>query len=67
MSPFFYSPLADFIFIFFIVAQHHACVVFIALPADLAMVLTQGFYFAFAFFLLFLENKYSLAQRGSKG
>ena len=59
------SPLAGFIFFFlFLVAQLHACVVCIALPASLAMVPTQGFYFAFAAFLLFLENKYALARRG---
>ena len=41
------QPLEGFIFFFlFIVAQLHACVVSIALPACLA----QGFYFAFAFF-----------------
>ena len=53
---------------FFIVAQLHACVVCIALPANLAVVPTRGFYFVyFCFLCLFLENKYTLARRGSKG
>ena len=64
---FFLSPLVDFFF-FFIVAQLHACVVCIALPASLAVVPTQDFYFAFAIFslLLFLENMLWLGG-GSKG
>jgi len=46
--------VTDFIFFFlFIVAQLHACVVCIAIPAGLAVVPTQRFYFAFAIFLLF--------------
>ena len=45
---FLYSPLVDFIF-FFIVAQLHAYVVCIVLPADLAVVLTWGSYFVFCF------------------
>ena len=52
-----------FSFFLFIVAQLHACVVCIALPAGLAVVPTQGFYFAFAFFFLILKNKYALARR----
>ena len=46
----FFSSLAfcGFYFLFlFIVAQLHACVVCIALPADLAVVPTQGSYFVF--------------------
>ena len=40
----------DFIFFFlFIVSQLHACVVCIALPTGLAMVLTWGSYFVFVF------------------
>ena len=47
---FLYLPLADFISLFpFIISQLHACVVCIALPAGLAVVPTQGFYFAFFF------------------
>jgi len=65
VSLFLHSPLADFIFSFlFIFDQLHACVVCIALPVGLAVVPTQGSYFAFAIFLLFLENKYALARRG---
>jgi len=61
-------PLAD-LFSFFIIAQLHACVVCIALPAGLAVVPTQGFYFAFAIFslLLFLENNMLWLGGGSKG
>jgi len=54
--------LADFIPYFF-VAQLHACVLCIALPAGLAVVLTWGFYFVFVVFrkqMLWLEG-------GSKG
>jgi len=61
---FFFTRLwwVSFLFIF---AQIHACVVSIALPAGLAVVLTWGFYFAFAvFFCCFLENKYAMARRG---
>ena len=62
LSLFFHSPLAIFLFI---VAQLHAYVVCIALPAGLAVVPTQGSYFVFVVFcVLFLENKYALAQRG---
>ena len=39
------------IFIIFFFAQLHACLVCIALPAGLVVVLTWGFYFAFAIFL----------------
>ena len=57
MSLFFlYSPLADFIF-FFIVTQLHACVVCIALPAGLAMVPSQGFYFVFVVFFCVVFRK----------
>ena len=50
---FLHSPLEDFIFFFlFIVAKLHACVVCIALPAGLAVVPTQGSYFAFAIFFV---------------
>ena len=63
-----YLPLVD-LFFFFIVAQLHACVVCIALPASLAVVPTQGFYFAFVIFslLLFLENNMLWLGGGSKG
>ena len=61
---FFFLSITSLFFFLFLVAQLHACVVCIALPASLAMVPTQGFYFAFAAFLLFLENKYALARRG---
>ena len=65
---FFHSPLAD-LFSSFIGAQLHACVVCIALPSGLAVVPTQGLYFAFAIFslLLFLENNMLWLGGGSKG
>ena len=51
LSLFFSLAFGGFCFLFpFIVAQLHACVFCIALPASLAVVLTQGFYFAFAIF-----------------
>ena len=43
---------------FFVVAQLHACVVCLALPAGLAVVPTQGSYFAFAFFFVFGKQIY---------
>jgi len=67
LSHFFSSLAFGGFYFLFIVAQLHACVVCIALPTGLAVVATQGFYFAFFVFFLFLENKYALAQRGSKG
>jgi len=66
LSLFFFTRLWRILFSF-IVAQLHACVVCIALPADLAVVPTQGSYFVFFFLffcVVFLENKYALAQRG---
>jgi len=57
--------LADFIFFYFLfVAQLHAWVACIALPIGLAVVPTQGFILLLPFFLLFIENKHALAQRG---
>jgi len=65
LSHFFFTCLWRILFsISFIVAQLHACVVCIALLAGLAVLPTQGSYFAFALFCLFLENKYTLALRG---
>jgi len=49
-SLFFFTRLWRILFSFFIVAQLHACVLCIALPAGLAVVPTQGFYFSFAVF-----------------
>jgi len=56
--------LADFIFFFFIVVQLHACVISIALPAGLAVVPPQGFYFAFAIFLLFFRKQICFGSEG---
>ena len=47
--------MADFVF--FIVAQLHACVLCIALPVGLVVVPTQGFYFAFAVVVVALEEE----------
>ena len=63
----FLLSLGGFYFLFLLnFDELHACVVCIALPADLAVVPTQGSYFVFVvyFFVLFLENKYGLARRG---
>jgi len=61
---FFFTRLWRIFFLFFIVARLHACAVCIALPAGLAVVPTQGFYFAFAVFLLFLEKKICFGSEG---
>ena len=61
---FIWSRLWRIFFLFFIVARLHACAVCIALPAGLAVVPTQGFYFAFAVFLLFLEKKICFGSEG---
>jgi len=49
------SPLVDFFS--FIVAQLHACVVYIDLPAGLAVVPTQGSYFVFVIFFCVIFRK----------
>ena len=45
--------LSDIFFFPLIVAQLHACVLCISLPDGLAIVPTQGFYFAFSIFCCF--------------
>ena len=51
----------SFIFIF---AQLPACVVCIALPVGLAVVLTWGFYFAFAVFLFVFRKQICFSSEG---
>jgi len=62
---FLHSPLADFLFFSFFAAQLQVCVVCIALPTGLAVVPTQGSYFAFAGF--FFRKQMLWLGRGSKG
>jgi len=50
LSLFFFTRLWQIFLIPFIVAQLHACVFCIALPASLAVVPTQGSYFVFVVF-----------------
>jgi len=58
----------DFIFFFLsIVVQLHACVVCITLLAGLAVVPTQGFYFAFAIFFCCFQKTNMLWLRGQQG
>ena len=66
VSLFLHSPSADFIFFFFlfIVAQFHACIVCIALPAGLAMVPTQDSYFAFAVFFVVFRKQICFGSKG---
>jgi len=63
----FFSSLAfgGFCFLFpFIVAQLHACVLCIALPAGLAVVPTQGFYFVFAIFFVIFRKQICFSSEG---
>ena len=60
LSLFFFTCLwwvfFSFLFLFF-VAQPHGCVLCIAFPTGLAVLPTQGFYFAFAFFVFVVFRK----------
>ena len=54
-----------FYFLFlFIVAQFHACVVCIALPAGLAVVPTWGFYFVFVGFCVVFRKQICFGLEG---
>jgi len=62
-----FSSLAfgGFYFLFlFIVAQLYACVVCIALPTDLAVVPTWGFYFVFVVFCVVCRKQICFGSEG---